>query len=104
MKRALVSILRAAAMCLSLAGCSGITTGGEFTRPVTLGGNVMENKYGKEYFANVRVGLFTHYTYATYAEDKGTDWGGTWYSRDDSRGAASAEEAAALFDGEAYAP
>ena len=30
----------------------------------------MENKYGKEYFANARVGLFTHYTYATYAEDK----------------------------------
>ena len=56
MKNALVSILLAA-MCLSLAGCAGITTGGEFTRPVTLGGNVMENKYGKDYFANARVAI-----------------------------------------------
>ena len=103
MKKAWIGIILAAAMGLSLFGCSGLKMGGEFTRPVTMGGHVMENKYGKDYFANARVGLFTHYTYATYAEDKGTDWGGTWYSRDDSRGASSAEEAAALFDGEAYA-
>ena len=57
----------------------------------------------KTYFQNARVGLFTHYTYATYAEGKGQNWGGTWYSADNSRGAVSAEEAAALFDGEAYA-
>ena len=57
----------------------------------------------QEYFARARVGLFTHYTYATYAEGKGTNWGGTHYSRTDPRGAVSAEEAAALFDGEKYA-
>lgn len=63
----------------------------------------MEKKFDKAYFANARVGLFTHYTYATYAEDKGTNWGGTWYSQKDSRPASSPEEAAAMFDGEAYA-
>ena len=57
----------------------------------------------QEYFARARVGLFTHYTYATYAENKGTNWGGTHYSRTDPRGAVSAEEAAALFDGKKYA-
>ena len=57
----------------------------------------------KDYFARARVGLFTHYTYATYAEGKGTNWGGTHYSQTDPRGAVSAEEAAALFDGEKYA-
>ena len=63
----------------------------------------MTHRYGKSYFEHARVGLFTHYTFATYAEDKGTNWGGTWYARDDSRPAASPEEAAAKFDGEAYA-
>ena len=63
----------------------------------------MEYKFGKSYFERARVGLFTHYTYATYAEGKSTDYGGTWYSRSDSRGAASPEEAAAMFDGEKYA-
>ena len=57
----------------------------------------------KDGFARARVGLFTHYTYATYAEDKGTDYGGTRCSRDDPRQARSAEEAAFLFDGEKYA-
>lgn len=57
----------------------------------------------KEFFARARVGLFTHYTYATYAENKGTNYGGTWFSQQNSRGAESAEEAAALFDGEKYA-
>ena len=56
----------------------------------------------KDYFAHARVGLFTHYTYATYAEGKGTNWGGTHYSQTDPRGAVSAEEAAALFDGEKF--
>lgn len=56
-----------------------------------------------EYFRKARIGLFTHYTYATYAENKGTNYGGTWYSADNSRGARSAEEAAALFDGEKFA-
>ncbi|MBQ8401716.1 MAG: alpha-L-fucosidase, partial [Clostridia bacterium] len=60
-------------------------------------------KINKDYFAHARVGLFTHYTYATYAEGKGANWGGTHYSQTDPRGAVSAEEAAALFDGEAYA-
>ncbi len=78
------------AVLVSLSGCAN-------------GGNGMEHPYGKSYFANTRVGLFTHYTCATYAENKGTNWGGTWYSRDDPRPAASPEEAAALFDGEAYA-
>ena len=57
----------------------------------------------KDYFTKARVGFFTHYTYATYAEGKGTNWGGTHYSQNDPRGARSPEEAAALFDGEAYA-
>ena len=64
---------------------------------------VIMSTINKTYFQNARVGLFTHYTYATYAEGKGHNWGGTWYSADNSRGAVSAEEAAALFDGEAYA-
>jgi len=55
------------------------------------------------YFAHARIGLFTHYTYATYAEGKGTNWGGTWFSQENSRGAESAEEAAACFDGERFA-
>ena len=96
-----IGLILAAALCLSLFACTGEKS--YFTQPVTPGGQVMENRYGKTYFENVRVGLFTHYTYATYADDKGTNWGGTWYSRDDSRPAASAEEAAAMFDGEAFA-
>ena len=63
----------------------------------------MGNHYGKEYFARARVGLFSHYTYPTYAEGKGTNWGGTHYSADNPRTASSAEEAAALFDGEKFA-
>lgn len=63
----------------------------------------MQKKIDKEYFSHARVGLFTHYTYATYAENKGTNWGGTAWSQTDLRGAASAEEAAAMFDGEKYA-
>ncbi|MBQ4354180.1 MAG: alpha-L-fucosidase [Clostridia bacterium] len=63
----------------------------------------MQKNDGKSYFARARVGLFTHYTYATYDESKGKNWGGTTYSQTDLRGAVSAEEAAALFDGEAYA-
>ncbi len=63
----------------------------------------MKMNYGKEYFKNARVGLFTHYTYATYRDGDENAWGGTWYSRDDSRPASSPEEAAAMFDGEAFA-
>ena len=63
----------------------------------------MQNTVNKDFFARARVGLFTHYTYATYNTATGTDWGGTHYSAADPRGARSAEEAAALFDGEAYA-
>ena len=63
----------------------------------------MERKFGKAYFERARVGLFSHYTYATYAENKGTNWGGTWYSGKDPRPAASPEEAAAMFDGESFA-
>jgi len=63
----------------------------------------MEKRFGKEYFARARVGLFSHYTYPTYAEGKGTNWGGTHYSQNDPRTASSAEEAAALFDGEKFA-
>jgi len=55
----------------------------------------------KAYFANARVGLFTHYTYATYTTDK--NWGGTQYSPSEKRGASSAEEAAAMFDGDRFA-
>ncbi|MBQ2277804.1 MAG: alpha-L-fucosidase, partial [Clostridia bacterium] len=58
---------------------------------------------GKDYFAHARVGLFTHYTYPTYADGKGTNYGGTVYSGDDLRTASSAEEVAALFDGEKFA-
>ena len=57
----------------------------------------MSISYGKAYFEHARVGLFTHYTYATYAEDKGTNWGGTRYSADDLRQAVSAEEAAVEY-------
>lgn len=63
----------------------------------------MNRIVNKDYFARARVGLFTHYTYATYNTATGTDWGGTHYSAEDPRGAHSAEEAAALFDGEAFA-
>ncbi|MBQ3861141.1 MAG: alpha-L-fucosidase [Clostridia bacterium] len=63
----------------------------------------MEKRFDRSYFEHARVGLFTHYTYATYADGKSTNWGGTWYSRDSSRGASSPEEAAAMFDGEKYA-
>ncbi|MBO6053214.1 MAG: alpha-L-fucosidase, partial [Clostridia bacterium] len=63
----------------------------------------MENRIGRAYFERARVGLFTHYTCATYADGKSTNWGGTWLSRSDRRGASSPEEAAAAFDGERYA-
>lgn len=63
----------------------------------------MERRFDRAYFARARVGLFTHYTFATYAPGRGTDWGGTWRARNDPRPAASPEEAAALFDGEAFA-
>ena len=63
----------------------------------------MNRIVNKDYFARARVGLFTHYTYATYNTATGTDWGGTHYSASNPRGAHSAEEAAACFDGEAYA-
>ena len=55
----------------------------------------------KDYFAHTRVGLFSHYTYATYTQPK--NYGGTAYSQNDSRRAASAEEAAAMFDGDKFA-
>lgn len=58
-------------------------------------------KINKEYFANARVGLFTHYTYPTYTTEK--NYGGTQYSPSDSRKASSAEEAAAMLDGEKFA-
>ena len=99
MKKSIICIIILIAVCFALCGCAGTGAG----RQGNSGGNGMENKYGKEYFANARVGLFTHYTYATYAEDKGTNWGGTWYSRDNSAQASSPEEAAAMFDGDAYA-
>ncbi len=63
----------------------------------------MTRTTGKDYFAHARVGLFTHYTYPTYAEGKGNNYGGTVYSGDDLRTASSAEEAAALFDGDKFA-
>ncbi len=63
----------------------------------------MKQQFDKAWFSRARVGLFTHYTYATYAENKGTNWGGTWFARNDPRPAASPEEAAAMFDGEAFA-
>jgi hypothetical protein len=66
-------------------------------------GDIFMKKIDKNYFARVRVGLFTHYTYPTYAEGKGTNWGGTVFSGTDMSTASSAEEAAALFDGEAFA-
>jgi len=58
-------------------------------------------RINKEYFANARVGLFTHYTYPTYTTEK--NYGGTQYSPSDSRKASSAEEAAAMLDGEKFA-
>ncbi|MBE6725437.1 MAG: hypothetical protein E7576_09655 [Ruminococcaceae bacterium] len=63
----------------------------------------MDKRFGRDYFAHARVGLFSHYTYPTYAEDKGTNYGGTHYSAEKPRTAVSAEEAAALFDGEKFA-
>ena len=44
------------------------------------------SQINKDYFAKARVGLFTHYTYATYADGKGTNWGGTHYSAEEPRG------------------
>lgn len=58
-------------------------------------------RINKEYFANARVGLFTHYTYPTYTTEK--NYGGTQYSPSDSRKASSAEEAAAMLDGDKFA-
>jgi hypothetical protein len=55
----------------------------------------------KEWFARARVGLFTHYTYATYRS--GSNYGGTWRSASDSSGGNSAEEVAAALDADAYA-
>lgn len=98
MKKTAICLLLLLSMLVSLCGCAG--NGANHNGA---GGNGMETKFNKDYFARARVGLFTHYTYATYAEDKGTNWGGTWYSREDSRGASSPEEAAAMFDGEAFA-
>ena len=49
----------------------------------------MKQQFDKAWFSRARVGLFTHYTYATYAENKGTNWGGTWFARNDPRPAAS---------------
>ena len=39
------------------------------------GESSMKTEINKDYFAHARVGLFTHYTYATYA-GKGDNWGG----------------------------
>ena len=39
-------------------------------------------RFTKDDFARARVGLFTHYTYATYAEDKGTDYEQKIYLKD----------------------
>lgn len=55
----------------------------------------------KSRFARMRVGLFTHYTYATYRTEN--NYGGTWRSPFDSTGAVSAEEAASALDAGAYA-
>lgn len=63
----------------------------------------MSVSQGKSYFARARVGLFSHYTYPTYSDSKGKNYGGTHYSAQDPRTAASAEEAAALFDGDSFA-
>ena len=57
----------------------------------------------REWFACARVGLFTHYTYPTYKNPAKAARGGTVYSQTDMRTACSAEEAAALFDGERFA-
>ena len=40
----------------------------------------MTRTTGKDYFAHARVGLFTHYTYPTYAEGKGNNYGGIAWS------------------------
>ena len=76
-KRSVIGMILTIAFCISLFGCSDQKTNGEFSRPVALGGHIMENNFGKAYFESARVGLFTHYTYATYAEGKGTECGGS---------------------------
>ena len=63
----------------------------------------MTAKINRNWFAHARVGLFTHYTYPTYAEGKGNNYGGTVYSQTDLRTASTVEEAAFLFDGEKFA-
>lgn len=60
-------------------------------------------KIDRAYFSHARVGLFTHYTYPTYANPAKAARGGTVRSQTDMSTAVSAEEAAALFDGEKYA-
>ncbi|MHB1150983.1 MAG: alpha-L-fucosidase [Eubacteriales bacterium] len=59
------------------------------------------NQPSKEWFAVARVGLFTHYTYATYRSDN--NYGGTWRSASDSSGGSSVEEVASALDADAYA-
>lgn len=63
----------------------------------------MTKKIDKQFFAHARVGLFTHYTYPTYPDPEKAVRGGTVRSQTDMSTAVSAEEAAALFDGERYA-
>lgn len=59
------------------------------------------NHTTKERLTRARIGLFTHYTYATYRTEN--NYGGTWRSPSDKRGGESAEMLAAALDAEAYA-
>jgi hypothetical protein len=56
---------------------------------------------GREWFARARIGLFTHYTYATYRT--ADNFGGTWRSSTDRSGGASVDEVAAAFDADSFA-
>jgi len=57
----------------------------------------------KNWFANAKVGLFTHYTYATYNGDVKINWGGTCKSSVDLVGADSLDQLADGFDAKRYA-
>ena len=57
----------------------------------------------KNWFANAKVGLFTHYTYGTYNENTERNWGGTCKSAADLTGADSLDQLSDAFDAKKYA-
>lgn len=61
----------------------------------------MTQKIDREWFGRARLGLFTHYTYATYPT--ADNYGGTKRAAGDMSEGKSVEEVASLFDAEKFA-